>query len=149
MTRLYGDNPIIESLSQCSEILIRISPKTSANQFLNYLHSEYRCKIFYTIILIEHNRYKPWNKIEFNWYPTEGALYAITMLHSLGYLFDDKYLANQQLQSIMVDLAEEDEKRFYQLALRVFNELQRCHWLDLETIFDRNQLNLIDIIVNG
>ncbi|CAF2924367.1 unnamed protein product [Rotaria sp. Silwood2] len=143
--RLYGNNPIIESLSRCSEILIRMSSKTNVDQFLDYFHSKYQCEIFYTVISIQRNVCDQWKKIEFNWYPTADALYAISMLHSLGYLFDDKYLIDKQLQSIMVDLAEEDEKRFYQLTLRAFDELQKCHWLDLTTIFNRNQLDRIQV----
>ena len=65
----------------------------------------------------------------------------MAMLHSLGYLFDDKYLVHGQLQSTMVELAEEDEERFYQLAVRAVDALRSCHWLDLTTVFNRKQFN--------
>lgn len=139
---MYGNNPIIESLNRCSDILIRISSKSNADQFLNYLHDKYSCQVFYTRISIEHNSCKPWDKIEFNWYPTNESLYAISMLHSLGYLFDDKYLMNQSLQGVMVELAVTDEKRFYQLALTAFYELKKCHWLDLTTIFNQIRIEV-------
>jgi hypothetical protein len=101
------------------------------------------------MISIERNQCKSWDKIEFNWYPTNDALYAMSMLHSLGYLFDDKYLMNQTLQNTMVDLSEEDENRFYQLAVRAFYELKKCHWFDLTTIFNRKQFDQIRKLVNS
>jgi hypothetical protein len=146
--RLYGNDPIIQSLSRCSSILIHISSKLDADKFLDYLRIKNKCQIFYTMISIEHNPHKSWDKIEFNWYQTNDALYAISMLHSLGYLFEDKYLTNQSLQRTMVDLAEKDEKRFYQLAVKAFNELKKCHWLDLTTIFNQKQFKKISIEVN-
>jgi hypothetical protein len=146
--RLYGNHPIIESLARCSDILIRISPKLDAEKFLDFLRIKHKCQIFYTIISIEHNACKQWDKIEFNWYPTNDGVYAVIMLHSLGYLFDDKYSMNNQLQNIMIELAEEDEQRFYQLALKAFDKLRECHWLDLTTIFNRNQFDRIQIRVN-
>jgi hypothetical protein len=100
------------------------------------------------MISIERNQCKPWDQIEFNWYPTNDGLYAISMLHSLGYVFDDKYLMNPTLQSTMVELSEADENRFYQLAVKAFNELQKCHWLDLTTIFNRKQFDKIRPTVN-
>lgn len=147
--RLYGTHPIIESLSRCSDILIRISPKKDANDFVNFLRVKHQSQIFYTIISIEHNTCPQWDKIEFNWYPTDDSLYGISMLHSLGYLFDDKYLMNKQLQSTMVDLAEQNEKHFYQLTVRAFNELKKYHWLDLTTIFNQNQFDRISIEVKN
>ncbi len=144
---MYGNDPIIESLSRCSDILIHISSKSDADQFLNYLHIKHRCQIFYTRISIEHNKCKQWDKIEFNWYSMNEAVYAMSMLHSLGYLFHDKYLMNESLQSTMVDLAENDEKRFYQLALIAFDELKKCHWLDLTTIFNQKRFDQIQIEV--
>jgi hypothetical protein len=146
--RLYGNNPIIESLSQCSDILIRISSKSDADQFVNYLRIKHNCQIFYTVLSIEHNPYKQWDKIELNWYPMNDAAYGISMLHSLGYLFDDKYLMNKSLQNTMVELADKDEKCFYQLALTAFHELQKCHWLDITTIFNQQQFDQIQIEVN-
>lgn len=81
------------------------------------------------------------------------SLYAISMLHSLGYLFDDKYFTNELLQGIMVELADENEKYFYQLAVKAYNELKECHWLDLTTIFKKcstelykNQSNYFGLI---
>lgn len=146
--RLYGNNPIIESLSRCSDILIRISSKLDADQFLDYLRIKHGCQIFYTIIAIEHNSCKQCDKIEFNWYPMSEALYGISMLYSLGYLFIDKYLMNESLQSKMVELAENDEKRFYQLSLIAFHDLKKCHWLDLTTIFNQKKFNEIQININ-
>ncbi len=77
------------------------------------------------------------------------GLYGMSMLHSLGYLFDDKYLMNKSLQSAMLELAENDGKRFYQLALKACDELKKCHWLDLITIFNQKQFDQIQIKVNG
>lgn len=139
---------MIQSLNRCSDILIRISSKSKGEKFLDYLRFQHSCQIYYTMIVIEHNQCKPWDKIEFNWYPTENALYAIAMLHSLGYLFVDKYLTNETLQIIMIDLAENDDQRFYQLAIKAFDLLQSCHWFDLNTIFNEKQFDQIQIGVH-
>ena len=147
--RLYGNHPLIESLSRCKNILIRISSKSDADKFLDYLRNAQQCQIFYTILSIEPYTHKLWDKIEFNWYPTSDAVYAIAMLHSLGYLFDDKYLMNSRLQNTMVELAEKDDKCFYQLAVKAFRELEKCHWLDLTTVFNQKEFNQIKIKVNN
>ena len=141
--RLYGNHPLIQSLNKCSDILIRISPKPDADKFLDYLRIKNQCQIFYTMISIERNQCKLWDQIEFNWFPTNDGLYTMAMLHSLGYLFDDKYLTNQTLQGTILELSEEDENRFYQLGVKAFKELQKCHWFDLSTIFNRTQFDQI------
>jgi hypothetical protein len=38
----------------------------------------------------------------------------------------------------MIKLAEEDENNFYQLSLKAFYELKKCHWIDLIKIFQKN-----------
>ncbi|CAF1006376.1 unnamed protein product, partial [Adineta ricciae] len=119
-SKLYGDDPLIMSLRRCSEIVIRIASKAVADEFLNYLRHGCKYDIFYTNISIEQSSCKSWDAIEFNWYPTIDATYSMAMLHSLGYLFDDKYLMNDQLQGRMVELSEENEERFYQLAVQAF-----------------------------
>lgn len=146
--RLYGNDSIIQSLNQCSDILIRISSKSQAEKFLHHLHFHHHCQIYYTMISIEHNPCKSWDKIELNWYPADDASYAMAMLHSLGYLFDDKYLLDESLQMVMIELAEKDDQRFYQLAIKAFDLLQSCHWLDLSTVFNEKQFNRIQIEVN-
>ena len=100
------------------------------------------------MIVVECNPCQSWDKIEFNWYATENAQYAISMLHSLGYLFEDKYLTNQNLQNVMIDFVEKDDQRFYQLATIAFRHLQDCHWLDLNTIFNQKQFDQTQIEVN-
>ena len=115
------------SLRRCSEIVIRIDSKAFADQFLDYLRHGCKYDIFYTNISIEQSSCKSWDKIEFNWYPSTDATYSMALLHSLGYLFDDKYMMNDQLQGRMVELSEENEERFYQLALQAFQNLQKCH----------------------
>jgi len=60
------------------------------------------------------------------------------MLHSLGYVFDDKYLNNKNLENFMIELSKQDEKCFYQLSLKAFFQLKKCHWFDLNKIFNKN-----------
>ena len=60
------------------------------------------------------------------------------MLHSLGYVFDDKYINNQFLQNEMIEIGETDEKYFYQLCLKAYYELKKHHWIDLTKIFNKN-----------
>ncbi len=103
----------------------------------------YHYKIFYTTISIQYSIYQ-WSINDLNPYQTENTRYAISMLHSLGYVFDDKYFDNEILRNLMIKLAQQDEKHFYQLSLKVFYELKKCHWLDLTRFFNNN--NSIKII---
>ncbi|CAF3637912.1 unnamed protein product, partial [Rotaria sp. Silwood2] len=105
---IYGNNPIVKSLNQCTDFLICLSPKTDADLFLDCLQLNYNYKIFYTTILIQHSIYQL-SINDLNWYQTDNAGYAISMLNSLGYVFDDKYLHNDILQNCMIELAEQDE----------------------------------------
>ena len=151
--RMYGNDPIVKSLNQCSNFLISLSPKSKVDGFLNELQSVHHFKIFYTTITIQHSVYQ-WSNEILNSYPTEYCRYAISMLHSLGYVFDDKYLNNPNLQKLMIDLARRDEKSFYQLSLKAFYELKKCHWIDLVKLFQTNlsktmtddQLNYISVV---
>lgn len=145
---MYGNDPLIESLSRCSDIVLRVSSKSDADKFLNYLCAKHQCRVFYTNLSIEEYKTKFWDKIEYNWYSTDEAVYGLSMLRSLGYVFDDKYLTNDYLQSSMVILAETDAEQFYQLTVKAYYELKRHHWLDLTTIFNEEQLNKIQIKPN-
>ena len=79
-----------------------------------------------------------WTNNDLRWYQTEWARYALAMLHSLGYLFDDKYFHNPTLQNRLIEFAEENDRGFYQLCLRTLDELQRSHWLDLTAVFHQD-----------
>lgn len=147
--RLFGNDPLIESLSRCSDIVLRISSKSDADEFLNHLCVKHNCQIFYTNLSIEQYRNKSWDKIEFNWYSTDEAVYGLSMLHSLGYVFLDKYLTNEPLQSTMVSLAETNEKRFYQLTVKAYYELGTNRWIDLTTIFNEKQFEQVQIQMNN
>lgn len=105
--------------------------------FLNYLQMNYNFKAFYTTIVIQHN-IREWTNDELNWYQKDHVRYALSMLHSLGYVFDDKYLHNQKLQNLMIELAENDENHFYRLSLTAFYELKKYHWFNLFEIFQQN-----------
>ncbi|CAF3878794.1 unnamed protein product [Rotaria sp. Silwood2] len=143
LEKIYGNNPIVKSLNQCTDFLICLSPKTDADLFLDCLQLNYNYKIFYTTILIQHSIYQ-WSINDLNWYQTDNARYAISMLHSLGYVFDDKYLHNDILQNCMIELAEQDENYFYQISLKTFYELKKCHWLNLIEIFNKNHIKIIN-----
>ncbi|CAF3120665.1 unnamed protein product [Rotaria socialis] len=140
---ICGNNPIVKSLNQCTEFLICLSPKTNADLLLDYLQLNYHFQIFYTTIVIQHSIHE-WSMHDMSWYQTDNTRYAISMLHSLGYAFDDKYLSNESLQSLMIALAEKDENNFYQLSLKAFYELRKCHWLNLIEIFNKNLVKTVD-----
>jgi hypothetical protein len=141
--RMYGNNSIVQFLNQCSDFLISLSPKSVADSFIDELRSNNNLKIFYTTITIQHSVHQ-WSRNDFNPYRTDHNRYALSMLHSLGYVFDDKYLNNQILQNQMIELAEQDEKLFYQISLKIYSELKKCHWLDLTNIFRTHRLKSIN-----
>jgi hypothetical protein len=141
--RMYGNNPIVQSLNQCSDFLISLSPKSVADLFLDELRSNNNFKIFYTTITIQHS-VQSWSRNHLNSYQTDHSRYAISILHSLGYVFDDKYLNNQILQDQMIESAKRDEKSFYQISLKIFSELKKCHWMDLREIFGNNPLKSVN-----
>ncbi len=136
--QIYGNNPIVKSLNQCTDFLISLSPKSNADLFLNEFN---QFKIFYTTITIQQNIYQ-WSINNLNCYKTEDSRYGISMLHSLGYVFDDKYLNNKNLENFMIELSKQDEKYFYQLSLKAFYQLKKCHWFDLTKIFNKNSLHI-------
>jgi hypothetical protein len=55
-------------------------------------------------------------------------------------MFDDKYMSNKLLQDQMRKLAEANEDEFYQLSVKAYYELKKCHWLDLTKIFQSNSM---------
>lgn len=140
--RVYGNDPIVQSLHQCSDLLICISPKSAADSFLDELQINHQCKIFYTTITIQHHTHR-WSNIHWDDYRTDYNRYAVAMLHSLGHVFDDKYLMNSTIRTRMIELAEHDHKLFYQLCLEACSELRKCHWRDLTTIFDQQSVKII------
>ena len=137
--RIYGNDPLVQSLNQCSDFLLSISPKSTADSFLDELQTNHQFRIFYTTITIQHNIHR-WSNMDWNSYRTEHSRYALAILHSLGYVFDDKYLSNSILQRRMIELAEHDEKSFYQLCLEACLQLKQCHWKDLTSIFDKQSV---------
>ncbi|CAF3170689.1 unnamed protein product [Rotaria sp. Silwood2] len=72
-------------------------------------------------------------------YQTFKNRYALEMLHSLGFVFDNKYSTNTSLQTMMISLAKRDEKNFYKLALIAYQTLQKDESVDLMTIFNENE----------
>ncbi|CAF4720264.1 unnamed protein product [Rotaria sp. Silwood1] len=82
---------------------------------------------------------KSWSNSFLDSYKTFGAQYALEMLHSLGSSFDNKYVMNESLQTMMIDLANKDDKCFYKLALNAYHSLQKNESLDLMTIFNEDE----------
>ena len=117
--------------------MVCLSPKANANLFLDYLRITYHYKIFYTLISIQHYVHQ-WSTKDLDRYETDDARYAVSMLHSLGYVFDDKYLHNEAVNRSMIKLAKLNERYFYQLSLKAFHELTKYHWFDLTKIFNEN-----------
>jgi hypothetical protein len=142
VSRIYGNHSIVQSVNPCSDILICLSPKSHANEFLHYLRCQYRLQIFFTNISIQPNDHR-WSDDIFERYDSETARYALAMCHSLGYVFDDKYLFDARLQHRMMQCAIDDEHAFYQLVQRAIIELNKCHWLDLTAFFIRQETNRI------
>ncbi|CAF3141033.1 unnamed protein product [Rotaria sp. Silwood2] len=83
--------------------------------------------------------HQSWSNSFLDPYPTFGTRYALEMLHSLGSLFDNKYITNESLRTIMIDLANRDDKCFYKLALNAYQNLQKNESLDLMTIFNEDE----------
>ena len=138
--RIYGNNPVVQSLNRCSEILICISPKAQASQFLDYLRSQHRLRIFYTMISIQqHQQQRCVN--DFDHYRTEEARYSREMLHCLGYLFEDKYFSSKTLQNQMLTYASQDPDKFYRLTIEAISQLEKQHWFDLLNIFNDDKWN--------
>jgi hypothetical protein len=82
-----------------------------------------------------------WSNSILNQFPTYQAQYAIELLHSLGSIFDNNYLNNENLRNVMIDLAKQDDKCFYQLALHAYRQLQIDNSLDLITVFNDEKFN--------
>ncbi|CAF1212000.1 unnamed protein product [Adineta ricciae] len=139
--KLYGNHPLIRSLNQCSDFLICLSPKSQVDAFLDNLQLNYHFRIFYTTLTVQVN-ISQWSMHYFDDYRTDYSRYALSMLHSLGYVFDDKYLNSKTLQNQMKQLAEKDEQQFYQIALKVYYELKKCHWLDLTKLFQQTSVKI-------
>ncbi|UJR30133.1 hypothetical protein I4U23_017674 [Adineta vaga] len=140
--KLYGNHPLVQSLNQCSDFLICFSPKSRVDTFLDYLQINHHFRIFYTILTVQSS-ISQWSTNCFEDYQTDYSRYGLSILHSLGYVFDDKYLTNKNLQNQMKILAEENENQFYQLSLKVYYELKKCHWLNLSTLFQQNSTKIL------
>lgn len=91
----------------------------------------------------ETNNTQSWSKSFFDPYSTFQARYALEMLHSLGSLFDNKYITNVSLQTMMIDLANRDDKCFYKLALNAYKDLQHNESPDLTHIFNEDEFQYI------
>ena len=148
LCRLHGHHPIMESLSRCSDMLIRFNSTSDVDHCLEYLRDQCDRQLFYTRIKVRKSPCRSWPTLEWNWYPTDHTRYALAMLHSLGYVFDDKYLSSDPLQITMLAFAEENERRFYPLALKAFHALKDDHGLDLNSIFNQTEFDQIPEEVN-
>lgn len=151
--RVYGNHRLVKCLNKCSSFLISLSPKSSVNEFINELQMDHHLKIFYTTITIQHRIYQ-WSNEILNDYPSEHSRYAVSLLHSLGYVFDDRYLHNPNLQNFMINLAQKNDRHFYQVALKAYYELKKCYWIDLFAIFENSpskttfddQINYVSVV---
>ena len=94
---------------------------------------------------IQHNPSQSWSKMFLNNYLTFDGQYAVEILHSLGSVFDEKYSMNKDLQNTMIELAKQDDKRFYALALQAYEKLRHNKSLDLTTIFNQEKFNAISL----
>lgn len=82
-----------------------------------------------------------WSNSMLKEFPTFHSQYAVELLHSLGSIFDNNYLSNENLRNLMIDLAKQDDKCFYQLALHAYKTLQLNNSFDLMTIFNDEKFN--------
>lgn len=141
---MLGNHPVVRSLIPCSEVLICISPKSQANKLLDCLQCQHNFRLFYTIISIQTCG-KNWSADELKWFLTDETRYSVEMLHSLGYVFDDKYLFNSTIRNRIIRCAEEDQQTFYQLVQLAIAQLRKCHWTDLLNIFNVNKWRSVSV----
>jgi hypothetical protein len=84
-----------------------------------------------------------WSNSILDEFPTFQTQYAIELLHSLGPIFDNNYLRNENLRNVMIDLAKRHEESFYQLAYNAYRQLNTNDSVDLLSIFNEEGFNAI------
>ena len=84
-------------------------------------------------------KHSSWSNSLLEHYQKFKSRYALEMLHSLGPVFDNKYIMNTSLQKTMISLAEQDQTNFYKLALIAYENLQKHESFDLTTIFNESE----------
>lgn len=80
-----------------------------------------------------------WSSSFLDAYKTFKGRYTLEMLHSLGSVFDDKYMTDESLQSMMINLANRDDVCFYRLALNAYEQLQKNESVDLTSFFNEEE----------
>lgn len=72
-------------------------------------------------------------------FSTFHGRYVVEVLHSYDLKFDDIYLQNDDLRTIMKDLAERDDVCFYNLACKIHEENATLTDTLLKSIFDETE----------
>ncbi|CAF1118346.1 unnamed protein product [Rotaria sordida] len=95
------------------------------------------------------NNHQSWSNSFLDPYQTFRARYALEILHSLGSLFDNKYATDESLRTMMINLANRDDKYFYKLVLNAYQGLQKNESFDLMTIFNEYEFeyNTHDLLI--
>lgn len=78
---------------------------------------------------------RSWSNSFVDPYQTFTVRYALGILHSLGHIFDNQYITNESLQTMMITLANRDDNYFYKLTLNAYQCFQKKMNYSIEQFF--------------
>ncbi|CAF0780750.1 unnamed protein product [Adineta steineri] len=131
----------IDIICQCSDLWLQFDRRTDAWEFLepfpNFSKTEKFIINYADFQCIPSSNYKNLQaSLDTSSFSSELGSYGMTMLWSLGYVFRDKYLMDNELHTMFVSYYKKSPEKFYDLCYTLWNFLQDDHCSSIRSIFN-------------
>ncbi|CAF0834675.1 unnamed protein product [Adineta steineri] len=131
----------IDTICQCSDLWLQFDRRTDAWEFLepfpNFDKTEKFVINYADFQYVLSSNYKNLqSSLDIDSFSSELGSYGMTMLWSLGYVFRDKYLMDNELHTMFVSCYQESSEKFYDLCCTLWNSLQKDHCYSIRSIFN-------------
>ncbi|CAF1534345.1 unnamed protein product, partial [Rotaria sordida] len=151
-TRIGNDdipNSFTDIVSKSNALLLQFDPPVNAWSFLlslpivghtdNNKRQDGNLQINFASFTIEN-----WSNVKITVQPRFNSFksqYSIEMLHSLGYVFTDKYLTSLNAQQSFIKIERDSMNEFHNFCSRLYKALKENHCLCLDDFIRRNTPN--------
>ncbi|CAF3845173.1 unnamed protein product [Rotaria sordida] len=151
-TRIGNDdipNSFTDIVSKSNALLLQFDPPVNAWSFLlslpivghtdNNKRQDGNLQINFASFTIEN-----WSNVKITVQPRFNSFksqYSIEMLHSLGYVFTDKYLTSLNAQQSFIKIERDSMNEFHNFCSHLYKALKENHCLCLDDLIRRNTPN--------
>ena len=131
----------MEIISQCSDLHLQFDRRSDGKDFLRELsNATIATQFTYNYadfgFSFSANDKNICTTIDYSKLSSEWGFYSMQMLSSLGFVFLDKYLDNNQIQSTFVSYHQNSPEKFYHMCCALWSRLREDHCYSIMNIFN-------------